>query len=111
MLFDYGGPAFGGIFAGKRFILLNVPGASDDPFTGQDSSDLALRDHLRNVEPGSGELQRLVGDDESWAEHDEACRALSDMYFAPFQGASAAAAASAIRDRSWMDIKSQERVK
>lgn len=105
MLFDYGGPAFGGIYAHKRFVLLDVPGASDDPFTGQDSSDLLLRDHFRTVEPDSGELQRLVGEGQSWAEHDEACRALSDVYFAPFQGTSAAAAASAIRDRSWMDTK------
>ena len=103
MLFDYGGPAFGGIYARKRFILLNVPGASNDPFTGLDSSDLGLRDHFRNVEPGSGELQRFVEDDERWGEHDEACRTLSDMYFAPLQGASAVAAAAAIRDRSWID--------
>lgn len=106
MLFDYGGPAFGGIYVGKRFILLNVPGASDDPLTGEDSSDLTIRDHFRNVEPDSGELQSLVGDGESWEEHDEACRALSDVYFAPFRGTSAAVAATAIRDRSWMYAKS-----
>ena len=111
MLFDYGGPAFGGIYTGKRFILLNVPGASDDPFTGQDSSDLALRDHFRNIEPGSGELQRLVNDDKSWTEHDKACRVLSDVYFAPLRGTSAAAAASAIRDQSWMGINSKEHIR
>jgi hypothetical protein len=105
MLFDYGGPAFGGIYARKRFVLLNVPGATSDSFTGRDSSDVELREHFRNVEPGSGELPRLVDDGDSWAEHDESCRALSEMYFAPFQGTSAAAAATAIRNRSWMDSK------
>ena len=109
MLFDYGGPAFGGIYARKRFVLLNVPGASDDPFTGQDSSDIALREHFRNMEPGSGALQRNLDDGDSWVEHDEACRVLSDDYFAPFRGTSAAIAASAIRNRSWMDTKAQER--
>jgi len=102
MLFDYGGPPFGGIYTRKRFVLLNVPGALDDPWTGPDSSDIALRSFFRNVDPGSGELQRLMEDD-SWVEHHEACQTLSDMYFAPFQGSSAAAAAAAIRDRSWID--------
>lgn len=108
MLFDYGGPAFGGIYAGKRFVLLNVPGASDDPLTGQDSSDIALREHFQNVEPGSGALQRIFDDDDNWAKHDQTCMALSDVYFASFKGTSAAVAASAIRNRSWMDTKSQE---
>lgn len=103
MLFDYGGPPFGGIYTRKRFVLLNVPGASNDPWAGPDSSDIALRDVFRNVDPGSGKLQRLVEDDESWVEHDDACRTLSDVYFAPLQGTSAAAAAAAIRDRSWID--------
>ena len=107
MLFDYGGPAFGGIYASKRFVLLNVPGASDDPLTGQDSSDIALREHFRNVEPGSGALQRVLNDGDSWAEHDEACNVWSHEYFAPFRGTSATRAASAIRNRSWMDTKSK----
>ena len=111
MLFDYGGPAFGGIYARKRFVLLNVPGASDDPLTGQDSSDIALRKHFRNVEPSSGALQRNLDDGDSWAEHDETCRVLSDEFFAPFRGTSAAIAASAIRNRSWMDTKAQGRRK
>lgn len=103
MLFDYGGPPFGGIYTRKRFVLLNVPGASDHSWTGPDSSDILLRDVFRNVDPGSGKLQRLVEDDDNWVEHDEACRTLSDEYFAPLRGASAAAAADAIRDRSWIN--------
>lgn len=106
MLFDYGGPAFGGVYAGKRFVLLNVPGAADDPFTGQDSSDLVLRDHFRNVEPGSGQLKHLLGDGESWSKHEATCKTLSAVYFAPLQGTSAAAAAAAIQDLSWIDSKS-----
>ncbi|MDC3316409.1 CDP-glycerol glycerophosphotransferase family protein [bacterium] len=103
MLFDYGGPPFGGIYTRKRFVLLNVPGASSDRWTGPDSSDIALRGVFRNVDPGSDDLQRIMENDESWVEHDEACRTLSVDFFAPLKGTSAAAAAAAIRDRSWID--------
>jgi len=105
MLFDYGGPPFGAIHAGKHFVLLNVPGAARDHHTGPGSTDIELRKYLWSIDPGSSDLLRIADSELSWARHEVICEALDALYFAPLHGRSAAAAASAIRDQSWIDGK------
>lgn len=105
MLFDYGGPAFGAIYTGKRFILLNVPQAAEDSLTGGDSSDVQLREELLNVDAGKGEIRPLLTDGPHWDAHIEVTKRLRTQYFAENFGTSANAAASAILDRNWLHRK------
>lgn len=108
MLFDYGGPAFGAIYAGKRFVLLNVPDAANDPLTGADSPDVLLRKSLINVNPGQGKLATYLQDGPHWFAHMKDIDRLRSHYFANNFGTSAAAAAAAILDRSWLSDKGNE---
>ncbi|MBB5515641.1 hypothetical protein FHS89_001653 [Rubricella aquisinus] len=102
MLFDYGGPAFGAIYAGKRFILLDVPQAAADTLTGPDSSDIGLRQVFRHVGASDRGIRGVLEDDATWAAHGAACADQSARYFAPHQGTAAQHAARALIDRSWL---------
>ncbi len=105
MLFDYGGPAFGAIYTGKRFILLNVPGAAQDALAGQDSPDVLLRQRLINVDPDSGLLFGHLQDGPHWDTHMTEIASLRSAFFVDNFGTSAKAAADAILDRSWLHRK------
>lgn len=108
MLFDYGGPAFGAIYTGKRFVLLNVPDAANDALTGTDSPDVLLRKSLINLDPGQGKLATYLKEGPHWTAHMEEIAKLRSLYFVNNFGTSAAAAAGAILDRSWLSDKGSE---
>jgi len=109
MLFDYGGPAFGGIYTSKRFVLLNVPQAENDLLTGRDSPDILLRRDVLNVNPGEGALRPLLQDDSHWDRQNAVIKRLRRDYFAENFGTSAASAAQAITDLSWLGRKGRPR--
>nr|WP_314364006.1 CDP-glycerol glycerophosphotransferase family protein [uncultured Achromobacter sp.] len=96
MLFDYGGPPMAGIYADKRMVLLNVPGAADDALTGDDSPDVSIRKQLINVTAEEGALASLLSDDAVWSTQQHARRTLRSLYFAPHYGFSAQVAAQAL---------------
>ncbi len=108
MLFDYGGPAFGAIYTGKRFVLLNIPDAENDALTGADSPDVMLRKSLINVNPGQGKLAKYLQDGPHWTSHMENIAKLRSRYFVNNFGTSAAATSAAILDRSWLNDKGNE---
>lgn len=108
MLFDYGGPAFGAIYTGKRFVLLNVPDAANDAHTGADSPDVLLRKSLINLDSGQGKLATYLQEGPHWSAHMEEIAKLRSLYFVNNFGTSAAAAAAAILDRSWLSDKGSE---
>lgn len=96
MLFDYGGPPMAALYTNKNFLLLNVPGASGDAFTGSDSPDITLRKHFTNIESGMGELAELLADDTLWDEHEVMRANLRKRYFAPYFGFASKVAAEAL---------------
>lgn len=102
MLFDYGGPPFAGIYTGKRFVLLNVPGAAEDPLMGPDSPDQLLREDFANVDPGLGGLAPLLKDDSYWDRFPALSERWRTRYFAPLYGNSSQVAAEAILNRDWL---------
>ena len=105
MLFDYGGPPFGGIYTGKRFILLNVPGAEDDPLIGPESPDQLLRADFTSVDPGAGGIARVLEDAEYWKRFDAIAARWRAEYFAPYHGTSSRVAAEAILHRDWLKAR------
>ena len=102
MLFDYGGPPFGGIYTGKRFVLLNVPGAESDPLTGGGSPDLLLRNDFASVESGSGGIEILLNDEHHWKAHQAMSDKWRTRHFAPYFGTSSQIAAEKILNRAWL---------
>lgn len=97
MLFDYGGPPFAGIYADKRFILLNVPGAENDDLTGHASPDLTIRKTLISVDASERRLAELLNDEEIWLEQEQQRRRLRKVYFAPYFGFSSGVVVGALR--------------
>lgn len=96
MLFDYGGPPLAGIYADKRMVLLNVPGAADDHLTGDDSPDISIRRHLVNVNVDDNALAGLLADEATWTLQQHARRTLRSLYFAPHHGFSSHVAAQTL---------------
>lgn len=99
LLCDYGGPAFGGIYTDKNLLLLNVPDAEQDEYTGVDSPDLLIRNDITNIDPDqAGRLRPLLGDAQLWAAQAAVRRRLRDRFFAPYYGFSSEIAAQALRN-------------
>jgi hypothetical protein len=96
MLFDYGGPPMAALYTDKNFLLLDVPGASQDIFTGPQSPDVALRRHFKHLAAGSGNLEALLADETLWDEHRVMRAELRRKYFAPHFGFAAYVAAQAL---------------
>lgn len=96
MLFDYGGPPLAGIYADKRLLLLDVPGAHQDELTGEDSPDVSIRKYLVHVQPGANAIARLLNDEVIWQQQEKSRRILRRHYFAPYFGFSANVAAQAL---------------
>ena len=96
MLFDYGGPPLAGIYADKRMVLLNVPGASDDTLTGNDSPDVTIRKQLVNVNSHDKALAGLLENESAWMVQQHARRTLRSLYFAPHYGFSSHIAAKTL---------------
>lgn len=96
MLFDYGGPPMAALYTDKNFLLLDVPDASQDIFTGAQSPDVTLRRYFAHLSAGSGNLEELLADDALWDEHRAIRTELRRKYFAPHYGFSAHVAAQAL---------------
>lgn len=99
MLCDYGGPAFGGIYTDKNLLLLNVPGAEEDEYTGADSPDVLIRRDIVSIDPDqAGRLRPLLGDARLWEAQAAVRRRLRERFFAPYYGFSSEIAAQALRN-------------
>lgn len=97
MLFDYGGPPMAALYTDKNFLLLDVPGADADALTGNDSPDIALRQYLPHLPPGTpGLLHSALADTQIWKDHKVVRAALRNEFFAPYFGFSATVAAQAL---------------
>lgn len=95
MLCDYGGSPFGAIYVGLPFLLLDVPEAANDALAGQDSPDIALRQHMPSTR-SPAQLLAALEDPRVWDLASPTRQALRDFYFAPLQGHAARTAAQAI---------------
>lgn len=96
MLFDYGGPPFAAVYTDKRMLLLNIPGAENDPFTGEDSPDITIRRQIANIDAHNGDIEEMLNDERLWKDQKEQRRLLRRQYFAPYYGFSARVAALAL---------------
>ncbi|NQZ53518.1 MAG: CDP-glycerol glycerophosphotransferase family protein [Piscirickettsiaceae bacterium] len=95
---DYGGTAFGAIYLDKPLLLLNLPNASNDPLSGENSPDLALREQIINIDIFSfHKIRDIFNDAEIWQEQNLARKKLRQYYFAPHYGFSSEVAAAAIK--------------
>jgi len=99
---DYGGSAFGAIYADRELVLLNTPGVGsdgDDPAMGPDSLDVQLREWILNVDPGESDAIRGYYTDASAREQQRSTRArLRRSLFAPFDGCAGEVAATVLRN-------------
>ena len=97
LLCDYGGSAFGGIYTDKNILLLDLPNAAADPFTGEDSSDIWLRKVIPHVNAlEAHRLEEQLEDSAIWQAQSRVRKRLSQYYFAPFYGYAGEVAALAI---------------
>lgn len=92
MLFDYGGPPMAALYTDKNFLLLNVPGANKDAYTGEDSPDIYLRRHFKSINAGTADLAKSLEDDTLWNEQKAIRARLRPKYFAPYFGFSSVVA-------------------
>jgi hypothetical protein len=102
MLFDYGGPPFAAVYTDKKMVLLNVRDAEKDQYTGIDSPDITIRKTIVNVNPGDGEISRLLEDEQLWNAQKRQRQILRKEYFAPYYGYSAKVAALALSNLNHM---------
>lgn len=97
ILCDYGGPAFGAIYADRNLLLLDVPDAASDELLGEGSPDILIRQVIPHVTPGDVEaVGSLLDDAPLWEEQRRVRRELRGAFFAPHFGYSAAVAAEAL---------------
>ncbi len=99
---DYGGSAFGAIYADRELVLLNTPGVGaepDDKYIGSDSLDVRLREWILNIDPGESALIRAHLADPAAREEQRATRErLRRSLFAPFPGCAGEVAATVLRN-------------
>lgn len=94
---DYGGPAFGAIYADRNVLLLDVPEAEADPMLGEASPDLLIRQVIPHIAPGAAQgLRAILTDAALWNEQRRVRHELRAAFFAPHFGYSAAVAAEAL---------------
>jgi len=97
VLCDYGGPAFGAIYADRNLVLLDVPDAGNDPMLGADSPDLVIRQVIPHLAPTEGNtLRDLLEDARRWDDQRRIRRGLRSAFFAPHLGYSGTVAAQAL---------------
>ncbi len=97
VLCDYGGPAFGAIYADRNLVLLDVPDAEGDPLLGEGSPDLVIRQVIAHAAPGPGTTLRALLDDAAlWEEQKNVRHELRSAFFAPHLGYSGTVAAQAL---------------
>ncbi|WP_275099278.1 CDP-glycerol glycerophosphotransferase family protein [Sedimenticola hydrogenitrophicus] len=96
MLFDYGGPPMAAIYADKNLLLLDVPGAENDPLTGSDSPDVLIRKAFGSVTHAEYRIATQLADSHLWEVQALLRRQLRKSYFAPYYGFSASVAANAL---------------
>lgn len=104
---DYGGTAFGAIYLDKPLLLLNLPGAQQDPLAGADSPDILLRNDIVSLDVTSFHMiGDLLESETIWQQQAQRRKQLRTYYFAPNYGQSAEVAANAIRQAE--DIINQQ---
>jgi hypothetical protein len=99
VLSDYGGSPFGAIYTDRDQILLDVPNAESDAYTGKDSSDVELRKYIPHVAPDQPELLGVLLTEQAadiWAEQRRVRAVLRELHFAPYFGYSGQVAALAL---------------
>ncbi len=96
---DYGGTAFGTIYLDKNLLLLNVPNAEVDVNIEGDSSDIDLRDDIKNINfDDNFSLLEIFNDEKYWDEQKEARKNLREKYFSPFFGISSQVVANVLNN-------------
>jgi hypothetical protein len=104
VLADYGGSAFGAICTGRPLLLLNVPGATDDPTAGPESLDVQLRRWVPSVDTDGVEAIRECVLDPSILDANRGNREeLRRMLFAPHDGFAGEVAALVLRHLEVLD--------
>ncbi len=98
MLFDYGGPPLAAIYTDKNLILLNVPNANTDKLTGIHSPDVAIREHMINVNAEDHAILGLLNEALIWENQKSARSMIRRHYFAPYFGFSSRIAADALQN-------------
>lgn len=99
VLADYGGSAFGAIYADKSLLLLNVPGSEGDAFVGRESYDVELRRTIASVEMGNADwMATMLGNESIWEQQQAERARLRAEFFAPTYGFSGEIAAAALRN-------------
>jgi hypothetical protein len=98
ILSDYGNAPFGAVYTEHKLILLDLPDAYLNEFTGMGSSDIVLRNHYPSVDAGDNPdvLIRLI-EGESYKLDKVRLNRLRDRLFGPLYGRSAQSAATILR--------------
>ncbi|UFS72434.1 CDP-glycerol glycerophosphotransferase family protein [Geomonas sp. RF6] len=98
ILADYGGIIFSALYLDKNLLLLNVPGAESDPnIGGSNSEDIVIRGFLRSVDPGERDrIGEILSDEREWQMQKIKRGSLRKIFFASYDGCSAAVAASTL---------------
>lgn len=98
VLADYGSTPFGAVYIDQRMVLLDLPDAYANEFTGMGSSDIVLRNHYPSIDPGDNPdvLIRMIEGDAYKIEPARLMR-LRDRLFSPHYGRAAQEAATILR--------------
>lgn len=96
---DYGGPMFGGIYVDKSILLLDLPGAVNDPLVGTASADAELRAVLPHVStPDTQIIRRTLHNATLWEEQRRIRAQLRKIFFAPYYGFSSKVVADILQN-------------
>ena len=102
MLFDYGGPAFAGLYLGKKFLMLNVPGADNDRWLTTRSPELLLREFTGAVNPGDDQIKLKIIELTNDETFNTKLKDLRNEMFALNFGNSSLKAAHCIENLNWL---------
>lgn len=87
VLCDYGGPAFGAIYADRNLLLLDVAAAEKNELLESDSPEIMIREHIAHVDSRQPRaLAELLADEGLWAAQAQHRAALRRLFFAPYFG-------------------------
>ena len=84
------------IYTDKNLLLLEIPGAENDPLLGSDSPDLQIRKTLGSITHTDRHIARQLADTHLWVNQIPLRRQLRQTYFASHYGFSADVAACAL---------------
>lgn len=97
VLADYGGSAFGAIYADRNVVLLDVPGAESDDALGPGSAEFVIREVMPRAQADRHfDLAGLLGDTALWQAQRRVRAELRAAFFAPYYGFAATVAAEVL---------------